>query len=39
MMGFVLIIAAPAHEVYNKLSKTPEIIEVPSSLWRIRSYC
>jgi len=30
MIGFVLIIAAPAHEhkVYDKLSKTPEIIEV-----------
>ena len=30
MISFVLIIAAPAHEheAYNKLSKTPEIIEV-----------
>jgi len=29
-IGFVLISVAPAHEheVYNKLSKTPEIIEV-----------
>jgi len=29
-LGYVLIIAAPAHEheVYNKLSKIPEIIEL-----------
>ena len=29
-LGYVLIIAAPAHEheVYNKLSKVPEIAEV-----------
>jgi len=29
-IGFVLISAAPAHEhdVYNKLSKTPEIVEL-----------
>ena len=31
-IGFVLISAAPAHEheVYNKLSKVPEIIELHS---------
>ena len=31
-IGFVLITAAPAHEheVYNKLSKVPEVVEIHS---------